>query len=167
MLDDVRCHTLLRAAYLMAQGSPDPSNQNGAVLVSECLRHTLGRGRNDFTPGVIWTNDLIADRSWKMSHIEHAERAAIFGAGAAGFGTKDSVLVCPWAACTDCARAIVLSGVRLLVVHGDRMAMTPDRWLDSVEAGMRILRAGGVEVQKFQGRIECGPVTVNGEKWEP
>lgn len=164
MLDNVRCHTLLGDAYRLAQGSSDPSNQNGAVLVDSSHRTALSYGRNELPPGI---EGDITDRAWKMANIEHAERSAIYGAARHGHIVENSVLICPWAACTDCARAIVLSGVRLLVVHKDRMDMTPDRWRDSVEAGNKILRAGGVEIQQFSGRIGCGPIIVNGERWEP
>lgn len=153
----------------MAKRSPDPSNQNGAVLLDGCDPYViLGVGCNDF--GCIqYTNEQLLDRDWKLAHIEHAERAALFS-GALEDSTKGSILVCPWAACTDCARAIGRMGVKTLIVHGKRMKTTPERWIKSVEHGLSIVRAHGCDVVYYDGPVslpEDYTIKANGEDWSP
>ena len=156
-------------AYQLASRSPDPSNQNGAVLLDGSNPYiVLGIGCNDF--GCIqYTQEQLLDREWKLAHIEHAERAALFS-GALEEATRGSILVCPWAACTDCARAIGRMGVKQLVVHTNRMQTTPARWQASVEHGLAIVRAHGCEVVYYDGPIdldESFTIKANGEDWSP
>lgn len=152
----------LERCYDLALSSPDPSNQNGAIVVG-WDGERLGESCNCFTPGVQVTPELLADRDWKIAHIEHAERAAIYDAG----DCNGATMYCPWAPCCDCARAIALSGIGKLVVHGKRLNETPARWLVSVEQGMGIVRAAGVEIEVFDGELIASPVLVNGKLWQP
>lgn len=160
---------ILRRCYELAATSPDPSNQNGAVLVVGYGRNdvVLGEGCNSFTPGVEPTPTKLADRDWRMAHIEHAERVAIYSAVRKGIALIGPTLYCPWAPCSDCAKAIVLMGVRRLVAHKDRLDMTPARWRKSVEIGCSILQLAGVELEMVSGSIGGPPVLVNGELWMP
>ncbi len=159
---------LLVEAYALAAQSPDPSNQNGAVVVLETETgfHKVGGGFNTFTPGIEASPEQIADREWKLFHIEHAERNAIFDV-ARNQATKGLILVCPWFACGDCARAIVMSGIRQVIGHKQRMDTTPDRWKASVEAGLNLLRKGGVDLMFYDGKLDCPPIKANGEVWYP
>ena len=162
-----RYKQFLRVAYDRAALSPDRSNQNGAVLLSNNNGLCAGWGYNNFTPGIEYTTEHLANRDWKLAHIEHAERTAIFDAARQGNQIEGGILVCPWAACSDCARAIVLSGIALVVVHKQRMNMTPDRWKQSVEVGMNIIRSGGVRIESIDSTIGGNTIIVNGEAWQP
>lgn len=156
----------LRLAYEAASKSPDPSNQNGAVLY-DVLHAAEVPSNNCFTPGIAWTPEQLADREWKLFYIEHAERNAIFGAMRQQLATAGATLYCPWFACADCARAIVLSGVAQVIGHQDRIDKTPDRWKASVAAGLELIRAGGVRVEMISGKLDATPILVNGEIWQP
>lgn len=169
----------IEAAYGFATVSPDRSNQNGAIFF-DSNGNALGIGYNQFPSGFyLQTSDFTpaegdseetvkAKRDLKLKHIEHAERAAIYRAGVMG-GTEDGILVCPWAACFDCARAIVLSKVSKLIVHQQRMDHTPARWQAEVNAALERLSTV-VEIQFFGGKIpmdEKVTVQVNGRPWSP
>lgn len=152
---------LMRHAYDVALDSPDPSTQNGAIIL-DSAGVTIGLGNNRFTIGMRPTPDLF-ERPKKYAYIEHAERNAIFSVLYEG-RTSPHTLICPWAACADCARAIVQSGIVRLVRH----EREGGRWLGSIEDGDKILHAGGVEIITISGPLGgCKPILFNGELMTP
>ena len=104
----------LRNAYCLARQSRDPSNQNGSTLVS-ADNEIIGTGNNNFPIGVVFTKERSEVRPDKYRYFEHAERAAIYQAARAGSKVFGSTMFVPWAACCDCARAIINSGVLTVV----------------------------------------------------
>lgn len=162
MFDELQ---LLQQAYDQARQSPDPSNQNGGIAADD-NGFVYGRGYNGFTTGIIPTAEQLNDRDWKLSHIEHAERATIFDV-ASWRDTSDLILVCPWFACDACARAIVMCRIRKVIGHKQRMDTTPERWRASVDAGLNILRSGGVELRFVDHVFNVEPIRVNGQLWVP
>ena len=154
----------LSLAYQAAQSSPDPSNQNGAVVFRD---GQFVLGFNGTVNGIEATPELMADRDRKLIYIEHAERSAILEADRLGIGLQGAAMFCPWAACAECARAINRSGISDLYVHQERMDTTPDRWKASVEQGLAIIRAGGTVIHFIAGPIDASPIIVNGTAWSP
>lgn len=159
-MDPYEIKAYLQEAYEVAGRSPDQSNQNGAILISD---ERIITGKNEPPHGIPMTQD----RSEKKLVVEHAERAVIYSAARYGVQTEGGWLFCPWAACTDCARAIVLSGIHTLVVHEERMLQTPERWEREVQEGMKILELGGVVVRRYEGEVGARPIIVNGKPWNP
>jgi len=152
----------MRLAYDCAANSPDPSCQNGAVVINP-YNSLVGKGCNDFPSkikekyGLDW---LLETRERKLFYIEHSERNAIFNAKC----VDNCTLVCPWFACADCARAIALSGIKKVVGHRQRMDMNPPRWKESVDAGLDMLITMGVKLEFIDESIELEkPILVNGE----
>lgn len=157
--------TGLAIAYAVAAASPDPSNQNGAVILEDRTKRILTVGCNE-VPGMSFTPEELSDREWKLRHIEHAERRAILrliGLTCQGPLTMFS----PWAPCCDCAKAMLQAGIRSLIVHQPRMALTPERWLADVNAGLEILHREGVEITRVAGPISAGTIRVEGKQWSP
>lgn len=150
---------LLRMAYQVATQSPDESNQNGAVLVSpggQVIQTSFNRYPRGFKPTPAQTQ-----RPRKYNFIVHAEQGAVLGVDA-----RDCILYCPWAACTKCAQCIVESGVTEVVTHWDRMATTPERWVDDIKDADDILNAAGVVRSEFIGPLDLKfTIRVNGEDW--
>ena len=104
---------------------------------------------------------------YPLLYVEHAEHAAIYEAARIGTPTEGATLICPWAACADCARAIMFSGIAQLVVHKQALARTPDRWLDEVQSALDMIEAAGVKIIRFDGHIGCAPLRHSGEEWYP
>lgn len=162
-LTDEWARAQLRLAYEVALGSPDTSTQNGARTYG-VDGERMGVGSNHFTRGIKPTPDLL-ERPKKYAYIEHAERNAIYACLRFGHGSPH-VMVCPWAACADCARAIVESGIRHLVRH----ARNDDtgRWGGSIEDGDIIMAAAGVNIITIEGPLGgCDPILFAGEMWTP
>lgn len=143
----------LKTAYKKATESPDPSTQNGACLYSED-GYLIGAACNTLLRGI--DVDLSeVDRETKLNYIQHAERGAIGNSSRSYVESRTikgspHVLVACWAACLECAKAISGHQIPFLVRHKRPMS---DRWQKSIEVGDEILRAGGVTILEFDGKL--------------
>ena len=153
----------LRGAYRVALESPDPSTQCGALVFDEDFRF-VASGCNDFTKGVENTPERL-ELPLKYAYVEHAERNAIFHA--VGTGKIPTIMVAPWAACTECARAVVASGIQVLIRHKQISDRSPERWRESIEFADGLMVAGGVQIIDYDGSLGAEPILHNGELWTP
>lgn len=155
---------LLRYAYQLAQGSPDPSTKIGAFVIGNEFR-VVGEGCNEFPKGLKVIPEML-ERPMKYDYISHAEVNAIFAATRAG--EAPLLMVCNWAACMECARAIVQSGIRVLVRHKQASDRSPERWLKSLAVADDLMIQGGVRIIDVDapnlGAVEN---LHNGELWTP
>jgi deoxycytidylate deaminase len=102
---------------------------------------------NTFPPG------SPTEQETKSTYIEHAERRVIYAAARHGIATDGLTMVCTWAACPDCARAIVCSGIARVVTHdAPHQRKRPD-WQPRVDIGLAILRDAGVEIEYVTGPV--------------
>lgn len=164
-------------AYLVAQASPDPSTQNGAILFT---RHgdAIAADCNHFPKGVEYLPERW-ERPLKYKVIEHAERNSIYAAARSGWSTQGGTLVVPCAACSDCARGIIQAGIARLVRHqqaSDRSAKSPGNWLEDILVADQMLKEAGVEIINLSWNFHDGlpnsphsNITVRnaGEEWAP
>lgn len=164
---------LLRQAYTVATGSPDPSTQNGAGLVHTSPDRPGGGwaspltwARNDLPKGAQSLPERW-ERPLKYAVVEHAERNAIYEAARLGVATDGMTMVCPWAPCTDCARAIIQAGVKTLVTHAGANARTPESWLASLATARELLTEGGVDFVEVDAHLGGVEVRHTGEIWRP
>ena len=158
---------LLLAAYVVAfNESTDTSTKMGAVIIDED-GHVLVSGANFFIDPAMAHDPKNHERPRKYGITEHAERAAIYQAACLGIVLLNRTMVCPWACCSDCARAIVLSGIRLVVAHQQAFDLTPERWRGEEDLGMEILKSAGVRYTLFDGKIGGVENLFNGEIWYP
>ena len=159
---------LMRSAYQLAsKESTDTSTKNGALLIDPVDGEVVAGGVNSFAaPGM--SSDLrnyVRPRKYQVT--EHAERAVIYRAAWHGTRTEGLIMVCPWACCSDCARGIVLAGIKLVVAHKQAFAMTPDRWREEIDVGLEILEGGGVTYYLLDSKIGDVKNLFDGEVWYP
>lgn len=161
----------LLEAYREAAKSPDPSTQNGAVVVGPCGA-ILGRGHNRFARGIDPRPDRLADRAQKYARTVHAESSALWDAirnGHAGLLPRATLYVC-WYACDDCAKHILEAGVRRVVGHADHpgFADPHGKWGKLVEAGLDMLAEAGVARGRHAGPIAgAPPIRIDYKPWSP
>ena len=156
----------LRLAYIEAIKSPDPSNQNGAILVANNV--IVAKDYNSFPEKLQVTEEMIINRQKKYLYIEHAERNVIYQAIRKDIYISDCILYCPWLACVDCSRAIILSGIKKTVGHQARMCTTPIRWKESIANGLKMMANCDVQLEFYDKPIpDCPSIIVNGELWNP
>lgn len=151
----------LRVAFSMAaEHSHDPNTQNGAIVVPHDSGYAAVAA-NELPCGFRRTPERLVSPN-KYRWIEHAERNAIYAAARMGSKTSGATLYCCWFACPECARAIIISGIREVVGHVVTRSLTPDRWEADVSLGESMLREAGVSMRwladtvgvtiKFDGR---------------
>jgi deoxycytidylate deaminase len=130
----------LKYAIEKSWDSPDTSTKNGAVLVAKT--HVIGVSCNTFPNKV---TSILDDRDEKLCRITHAERGAIFNAIKTGYYVPGSILYCPFAACTDCANAIIECRVSELITL-TKTITSPSKWIDNVKKAYKILEEAGVKL---------------------
>ena len=76
-------------------------------------------------------------------------------------------MVCPWAACADCARAIIQSGIKKLVVHKQAGDKSPEFWRQEIEIAFVMLQEANVELVRYDGVVGARNVLHSGQLWNP
>lgn len=141
---------MLRCAYKEAQRSKDLSTQNGAIIYNPRRDKVIAWGWNELPPLVRDLPDRRM-RPLKYAFTEHAERAAIFDAACHGAATGNCWLIAGWLACTDCARAIICSGITKVIRHKiPQHSLRPD-WKVSIARADIMLKEAGVEIHEYEG----------------
>lgn len=151
-------------AYKVASHSKDPSTQNGAVvpvdfkLITSCNQFSIG----------VEVNEERLKRPLKYNFIEHAERGVVYEAAKIGISLDSKTMYVPWAACADCSRAIICSGIKRVVCHQKMMDETPDHWKESIAFAMIMFKEAGVVVDYFKENLPEAPlIRFNGNWWQP
>ena len=106
--------------YVIARRSGDQSTHVGAVIVGTD-NSIVSVGYNDLPRNI---EDTISSRrsaaeGEKYLWTEHSERNAIYNAGRNGVPLKGCKMYVNLLPCTDCARAIIQSGIKEVVCHAE------------------------------------------------
>lgn len=130
--------------------SKDESTQVGALIVND-ENTIVSTGYNSFPRGL---NDNIKERQErpiKYYYIEHAERNAIFNAARLGVSTKDTnIYLTSGLPCTDCARAIINSGIKRIYCKKNCTTKNKEKWFESQQIALEMLNECGVDVIYYE-----------------
>lgn len=159
---------LLKEAFKVALHSQDPSTQNGAFIINEIDNElqVQGVGYNTFPVLVSVTPERL-ERPLKYDFIEHAERNAIYDAARKGLTTNGGTMVVSWAACVDCARAVIQAGITRVITSKRTYDDSPSRWQESIANALLMFEEAGVEYVLVDGQLGGDPIRFNGEEWTP
>ena len=128
----------MEVAELVATWSKDPSTKTGAIVVGPD-REIRATGYNGLVRGVDDNKPERMERPTKYDFFEHAERNAIYNACLTGTSLKGCVMYATHAPCTDCARAIIQSGIKI-------DENTPQNtWRDKLAFSEQMFREAGIE----------------------
>jgi len=165
--NDAMNRVFLRHAYQYASAhSKDPSTQLGAILVKPNVG-IVSWGVNNIPEKLKNTKDRW-EYPKKKQYVEHAERNALYKCTSRAICTAGMVMYCPWFACADCARAIIQCGIIGVVGHKEIYELTNDRWKETTDIGISILKEAGVKCTIWSGKIGNGlSVRVNGTEFHP
>jgi dCMP deaminase len=125
--------------------SKDPSKGVGSVIVNDD-KVIVGMGYNGFPRGVHDLKERYEDREVKYKLITHAEANAVIAAGHAARGC--TIYVYPTfmtpAACNDCCKLIIQSGIKAIVGIKEKVDEAATlRWeAQSVSARLMCMEAG-------------------------
>jgi deoxycytidylate deaminase len=167
-LNDREIRHLMRQVYRIAMYSTDRSTNNGAILVDEHQGQAvpLVAGYNAHLPG--WGDkEEHHERPLKYSVTEHAERDVIYRAAYQGICTRGLTMIANWVLCPDCARGVVLPGIRRVICHKQCMDRTPPRWKEMIALGLEMCEKNNVPVYQWSGKIGGVTNLNSGENWKP
>lgn len=167
ILNNLQIEKAFIESYEVALFSKDPSTQNGAILYSKAAK-VVGRGWNHFPPGVpeeYWNGPKEA----KYARVVHAEVAAIIDAAKHNGGAQGGVLICGWAACSNCAKHIADSGIKELIRHSykDAGGDPNAHWYEDVLMGDEIMKEAGVAIFDVPPVGYAIELRRNGQIWTP
>jgi dCMP deaminase len=169
MFSHSQLQKIMGKAYVNAAKSPCPSSQNGAVIITRRADGELeliANGHNHYYEGIPAADE--SDRDTRLKRIEHAERDAIYQAVYRGVALKGSIMVCPWVACADCARAIIGSGIAAVVHHRQRYELTPETWVAELDQSLHWMQDSGIYLFEYDGAVPgVKPIRVGGRSWSP
>lgn len=135
----------LNLAKEISTWSKDPSTKVGAVVVGD-RDQIISQGYNGFPRGFNDSEEIYSNKQLKYKYIIHAEANAIYNAlynGAYVEGATIYVHGLP--VCSECAKAIVQSGITRVVYDSE----PKERWIQSCSDAMDIFKQAGVEVVKL------------------
>ena len=139
-------YRFMEVAKLVATWSKDPSTKTGAIVVGPD-REISATGYNGLVRGVDDNKPERMERPTKYDFFEHAERNAIYNACLTGTSLKGCVLYATHPPCTDCTRAIIQSGIRMVVTR--ELEARPDikdrTWRDKLDFSHQMLTEAGIE----------------------
>jgi len=128
----------------IASWSKDSSKKIGAIIFDD-NHSVLSTGYNGFARGC---NDDVKERKikpLKYKWTEHAERNAIYNAARTGVPLKDSTMVVVGLfTCTDCARAIIQSGVKRVICN--KPDFTIPHWGEDFKIAHEMLQEAKIEM---------------------
>jgi len=144
MFSDKWISRFLSAADFFSSWSRDTSLKVGAIIV-DSGKEIIATGYNDLPRNV---DDSIISRfhsPLKDMWTEHAERNAIYNAARKGVSTLNCTLFCTMFPCSECARGIIQSGIKCVIVKSDNLAKK-DKWTTKMQESKTMLEEAGISV---------------------
>lgn len=129
----------LDLAEHISNWSKDPATKVGAVLVGPD-RSQISLGYNGFPRGVLDAPERYLNKEDKCCRIVHAELNAILNSQIKPVG--HTLYVTPLPPCAECAKAIIQSGIKRVVVRTAKDIWP--KWLDSWSVGANMFSQVGI-----------------------
>ena len=128
--------------------SKDKRTQIGVVIVGKD-NEIVSTGYNSFPRGIVDDSDERQERPEKYFWFEHAERNAIYNAARIGVSTLGTTMYMTCGmSCSDCARAIINSGISKIVLRKGKGAKG-DKWNESSIRSIQMFKEAGVIVEYY------------------
>jgi dCMP deaminase len=157
----------LTMCYLISMRSKDLSTHVGSVIV-DSDNVLVSTGYNSLPRGIESDTDLkrlSRDGGEKYYWIEHAERNAIYNAARRGTQLKGCKLYVPWTPCTDCARAIIQTGISEVIIHQNGQDFydlhTNGKWIESYKKTQTMFLEAGVKARYIDCKIVTPEIFMN------
>jgi len=154
--------------YLVGMRSRDDMTHVGAVITDED-NVLVSTGYNSLPRNIEVDKDgkrVSRENGEKYYWIEHAERNAIYNAARRGTQLKGCKIYVPWLPCTDCARAIIQTGISEVVVHRNGQDFydkhTDGKWADQHRRTTEMFLEAGVRLRYVTCNIVVPEIYMNG-----
>ena len=146
MFSDKWHKRFMEVAELVSTWSKDPSTKVGAIVVGPD-REIRSTGYNGLVRGVDDNKPERLERPTKYDFFEHAERNAVYNACLIGASLKGCVIYVTSMPCPDCARAIIQSGIKMVVTYKPEFDETAPQntWRDKLVFSEEMFKEAGIE----------------------
>lgn len=141
----------LQDAFWFATHSDAERTQVGSLLVLPNNGPILSAW--NCTPQLLLNRGFVPSSETKNHCMEHAERGVLYKALKNGLPTEGLWMYGTWAACSECSRALIEFGVSRVVTSAALVERTPDRWVESMKAGLHMMRCAGIQVVGWRGDL--------------
>lgn len=155
--------------YLVGMRSKDPHTHVGSII-ADSDNVLVATGYNSLPRGIDIDDEMkrvSREQGEKYYWIEHAERNAIYNAARRGTALKGCKLYVGWTPCTDCARAIIQTGIAEVIIHQNGQdfydANTNGKWVESYKKVASMFEESGVKVRFVTCDIVVPEIFLNGE----
>lgn len=118
-----------------------------AAIVDGPDREIRSTGYNGLVRGVDDNKPERLERPTKYDFFEHAERNAVYNACLIGASLKGCVIYVTSMPCPDCARAIIQSGIKMVVTYkpGFDRKCAANTWRDKLVFSEEMFKEAGIE----------------------
>jgi dCMP deaminase len=158
--------------YLVGMRSKDNHTHVGSVI-TDADNVLVATGYNSLPRGIeVDENELRLSREngEKYFWIEHAERNAIYNAARRGTTLKGCKIYIPWNPCTDCARAIIQTGISEVIIHQNGQNFydknTNGKWIESYKKMEKMFEEARVKVRYVECNIVAPEIFMNAELFD-
>lgn len=134
----------MKLAQYVAQWSPDPKTQVGAVIVDQ-YNHVKSVDCNHFPRGVSETPERLNNKEEKLKFVSHAERNALDGCDTSVRGDTVYITLQP---CYECAKCLIQRGIVRVVTGIDTKKQK--YYDDFVNYSLPMMNEAGLEVVQVQ-----------------
>lgn len=136
----------MEVAELVKTWSKDPSTKVGAVVVGPD-REIRSTGYNGLVRGVDDNKPERMERPTKYDFFEHAERNAVYNACLIGASLKGCVIYVTAMPCPDRARAIIQSGIKMVVTRKVTIdeKSPANTWRDKLAYSEEMFKEAGID----------------------
>lgn len=143
----MNAHELLAKARKQALLSRKPNTKVGALLVDKKSNIILSASNDYIQP--LYDNCDMESKADRDLYSEHAERRIIYSAVKSGVHDfHEKTLVVTHFPCCDCARAIILIGIKSIIVGDQHMdGDFIKKWKNNLEVSQRMLEYNKVNIQ--------------------
>ncbi|MFQ5531623.1 MAG: cytidine/deoxycytidylate deaminase family protein [Candidatus Nanoarchaeia archaeon] len=149
--------------YLVASKSKDNRTHVGAVVVGPD-NEVRSTGYNGFVRGLDDSNLERQQKSEKNYWMEHAERNVLFNAVRIGVSLKGCKIYTNGIPCMDCARAIIQSGIKEIIIDKNSNIGNNERWDEHTKRSLEMFNEIGIKVRYYDGQFLEIHKFINGEK---
>ncbi len=157
--------------YWVATKSKDPHTKVGCIIVKN--NRVVSTGYNGIPKMVLDNISSRSERPEKYKWYEHSERNAIYDAADRGCSTHGCDLYVNFMPCIDCARGIIQSGIKRIIIHKlyDDMVINAlkeksdySQWQGHNDISLTMFKESGVIVDVFEEPVEM-IAYFNGKKY--
>ncbi len=158
--------------YLVGMRSKDPHTHVGAVIV-DSENVLVSTGYNSLPRGIDIDENLYRisrENGEKYYWLEHAERNAIYNAARRGTTLKECKIYIPWIPCTDCARAIIQTGLSEVIIHKNGQDFydknTNGKWTASYNKTTTMFKEASIKMRYLTCNIVAPEIFMNAKLFD-